>query len=132
MRKLLVAGVLLVAAAVGCTAGGADGDAPKIPRTATGTLERIARRAGCDPQVQTDATDLRQATCGSGGGRYVLATFATDRGQAEWLDIADDYGGDYLVGAKWIVVGPDAVVTRLRGRLGGTVEHAASHHSGHH
>ncbi|WP_353942178.1 hypothetical protein ABII15_11380 [Streptomyces sp. HUAS MG91] len=130
MRKLLVAGAVLAAAAAGCTTGGAHGDAPKIPRTATGTLEQIARRAGCDPEVQTDAAELRQATCGAGTGRYVLATFATDRGQTEWLDIADDYGGDYLVGRKWIVVGPDAVVTKLRGRLGGTVERVSSHHSG--
>ncbi|MFD8569617.1 hypothetical protein [Streptomyces sp. NPDC059639] len=130
MRKLLVAGVLLVAAAAGCTTDGAHGDTPKIPRTATGTLEQIAHQAGCDPQVQTDAAELRQATCGTGTGRYVLATFATDRGQAEWLDVADDYGGDYLVGAKWIAVGPDPVVTKLRGRLGGTVERNSSHHSG--
>ncbi|MYW64646.1 hypothetical protein GTY65_11285 [Streptomyces sp. SID8379] len=130
MRKLLVTGAVLLAATAGCTSGGAADDGPKIPRTATGTLEQIAHRAGCEPDVQTDAAELRQANCGSGKGRYVLATFATDRGRTEWLDIADDYGGTYLVGRKWVVVGPDRVVTQLRGRLGGTVERSSSHHTG--
>ncbi|MEV5613009.1 hypothetical protein [Streptomyces sp. NPDC052225] len=130
MRKLLVAGVVVLAAATGCGSGGSGDGAPKIPRTATGTLEQLAHRAGCDPDVQTDAEELRQANCGSGRARYVLATFATDRGQAEWLDAADDYGGTYLIGRKWIAVGTDQVVTRLRGRLGGTVERSSSHHSG--
>ncbi|MFI7386766.1 hypothetical protein [Streptomyces sp. NPDC049813] len=126
MRKLLVAGALVVVAATGC---GAHDEGPGVPGTASGSLEQLARRAGCRPDLQTDAAELRQANCGSGEGRYVLATFATDRGQAEWLDAADDYGGTYLVGRKWIVVGAEATVTRLRGRLGGTVERSSSHHS---
>ncbi|WP_372347262.1 hypothetical protein [Streptomyces sp. KL116D] len=131
MRKLLVAGVVALAAATGCTAHGDGRPAPKIPRTASGSLEQLAHRAGCaKPDVQTDADELRQANCGSGRSRWVLATFATDRGQAEWLDAADDYGGTYLVGRRWIAVGPDRVVTELRGRLGGTVERSSSHHSG--
>ncbi|MGY0023505.1 hypothetical protein ACVHNB_31625 [Streptomyces sp. YJ-C3] len=127
MRKLMVAGIVVVAAVTGC--GGHD-DGPAVPRTATGSLEQLARTAGCRPDIQTDADELRQATCGTGGSRYVLATFATDRGQAEWLDAADDYGGTYLVGRKWVAVGADPVVTELRGRLGGTVERSSSHHSG--
>ncbi|MET9495492.1 hypothetical protein [Streptomyces sp. NPDC006552] len=127
MRKLLVAGALVVASGTGCAA---RGDAPAVPRTASGSLEQLARTAGCRPDIQTDAAELRQADCGTGDGRYVLATFATDRGQAEWLDAADDYGGTYLVGRGWIAVGADRTVTQLRGRLGGTVERSSSHHSG--
>jgi hypothetical protein len=124
------AGLALVAALValtGCTGGGED----TAPPPATGTLEQLARRAGCTPDIQTDAAEIRQADCGSGSGRYVLLTFATDRGRAEWLDAADDYGGTYLLGRRWIAVGPEASVTRLRERLGGTVERAAGHHAGH-
>lgn len=134
MRKLLAAGALLVAAATGCGSGGADkapkDDTPKIPRTASGSLEHLAGRAGCRPDIQTDAADIRQANCGTGKGRYVLATFTTDKGQAEWFDQANDYGGVYLVGPKWIAVGGAAQLTKLRGRLGGTLERPASHHSG--
>ncbi|MFI8004543.1 hypothetical protein [Streptomyces sp. NPDC086010] len=111
--------------------GGADGDdGPDVPATAKGTLEQLASKADCEPRVQTDADELRQADCTTGDGRYVLATFATDRGQREWINEANDYGGSYLVGRKWVAVGDPEVVAALRGRLGGTVETASQHHSG--
>ncbi|GAA4922384.1 lipoprotein [Streptomyces coeruleoprunus] len=102
-----------------------------VPSTATGSLEELARRAECTPDVQTDARELRQANCSTPYGKYVLTTFATDRGQREWINGAKDYGGSYLVGRKWAAVGEPDVITALRGRLGGDVE-AGEGHSGHH
>jgi hypothetical protein len=99
-----------------------------VPKTATGSLEKIASKAECEPNMQTDATELRQANCTTGAGKWVIATFATDRGQREWLNEAKDYGGSYLVGRKWVAVGDAKIVATLRGRLGGTVETGASHH----
>lgn len=123
----VLAGLVLL---TGC-GGGADGDdRPAVPPTATGTLEQLASKTDCEPNLQTDAEEIRQANCRTGDGRYVLATFATDRGQREWLNEANDYGGSYLVGRKWVAVGDAKVVTALRGRLGGTVETASPHHSG--
>ncbi|WP_228923445.1 hypothetical protein [Streptomyces sp. DH7] len=127
---LVLAGLLLLA---GCDAEPADdggGERPTPKPAATGTLEQLARKAGCDPNVQTDAAELRQANCATGDGRYILTTFATDRGQREWINEADDYGGSYLVGRQWVAVGDPDVVAALRGRLGGTVETASPHHSG--
>ncbi|MBQ1116784.1 hypothetical protein ACH4MN_01210 [Streptomyces anulatus] len=128
---LVLAGLLLLA---GCSAEPADdGDGrerPTPPPAATGTLEQLAKKAGCDPNVQTDAAELRQANCTTDDGRYILTTFATDRGQREWINEANDYGGSYLVGRQWVAVGDPAVVAALRGRLGGTVETASPHHSG--
>lgn len=112
----------------GC--GANDDEAPEVPKTATGSLEQIASKAKCDPNLQTDASELRQANCTTGDGKYVLATFATDRGQREWINEAKDYGGSYLVGRKWVAVGTPTVVAALRGRLGGTVETGASHQPG--
>ncbi|MET9516606.1 hypothetical protein [Streptomyces sp. NPDC002994] len=113
--------------AAGCGAGG-DEEKP-VPETARGSLEQLAKKVECEPNIQTDAKELRQANCKTGDGRYVLATFATDRGQREWINEAKDYGGAYLVGRKWVAVGDQKVVTALRGQLGGTVE-TSSHHSG--
>ncbi|MDR3084350.1 MAG: hypothetical protein LBV60_26125 [Streptomyces sp.] len=116
-------------ALTGC--GGPDGDAhDKAPATATGSLEDLAADVNCEPIIQTDADEIRQGICRNTDGRFVLATFATDRGQREWLNEAKDYGGSYLVGARWVAVGERTVVTALRGRLGGTIEEGASHHSG--
>ncbi|MEW2064254.1 hypothetical protein AB0899_26410 [Streptomyces sp. NPDC007002] len=128
---VVLAGCLLLA---GCSTEPADGHGgrprPTPKPAATGTLEELAQQAGCDPNVQTDAAELRQANCSTDDGRYVLTTFATDRGQREWINEAKDYGGSYLVGRRWVAVGGPDVVATLRGRLGGTVETASPHHSG--
>ncbi|GAA4787942.1 hypothetical protein [Streptomyces ziwulingensis] len=115
----------------GCGAGGSgDGGAAAVPETATGSLEHLAAEVRCAPNMQSDADEIRQALCEKGGERYVLATFATDRGQREWINTAKDYGGYYLVGRKWVAVGHEKVVAGLRGRLGGTLEQGTRHGGG--
>ncbi|MGW2812093.1 hypothetical protein [Streptomyces sp. NPDC001415] len=116
--------VVAVAVMTGC------GTSSPAPTTASGTLEQLAARADCKPVVSTNSAELRQANCTTKDGRYVLATFATDRGQREWINEARDYGGVYLVGRKWVAVGEQPVVTALHGRLGGSVE-TGTMHSGH-
>ncbi|GAA3236933.1 hypothetical protein GCM10020256_56060 [Streptomyces thermocoprophilus] len=101
-----------------------------MPPTATGSLERLAAEVKCRPDMQTDADEIRQAICRTSDGRFVLATFATDRGQREWINEAKDYGGHYLVGRKWVAVGESAVVSTLRATLGGDIEEGIDH-SGH-
>lgn len=126
-QKLAIAGGVAVLVLSGC---GSDGD-EGMPGTATGSLEDLASVVNCEPEIQTDTDEIRQAICETGGGRFILATFATDQGQGEWLNAAQDYGGHYLVGARWVAVGEANVVASLRGRLGGTSEEGLSHHSGH-
>jgi hypothetical protein len=80
--------------------------------------------------IQIDADEIRQGSCreSDADGRFILATFATDRGQREWIEGAKDYGGYYLVGRKWIVVGETRTVTAvLRTKLGGTLEEGTDH-----
>jgi hypothetical protein len=129
--------VVVLALAAACGSGGDDDGrvgpdkGAKEQRTATGSLEDLARQADCEPNIQTDADELRQANCRTADGRYILATFATDRGQREWINESNDYDGTYLVGRKWVAVGDEKVVAALRERLGGTVETGAQHGSGH-
>ncbi|ANB06068.1 hypothetical protein SAM40697_2108 [Streptomyces ambofaciens] len=127
---LALAAAAAVVALTGCGADG-DGEAA-VPETATGSLEHLAAEVRCDPNMQTDADTIRQALCGKGEEKYVLATFSTDRGQREWINTAKDYGGHYLVGRKWVAVGHEDVVAGLRGRLGGTLEEGARHDGGAH
>jgi hypothetical protein len=127
-RPMLAAvGAATLLTLAGC---GSGDDEDQVPPTATGSLEHIAAEARCTPDIQTDADEIRQAVCDNPGGKFVLATFATDRGQREWINEAKDYGGYYLVGRKWVAVGADGVVDALRGRLGGTLEQGTSH-AGH-
>ncbi|MCZ4513846.1 hypothetical protein O3Q52_38070 [Streptomyces sp. ActVer] len=128
-RKRLAVGTAgAVTALLAVTGCGSEGSAEKkVPETASGSLEQIASEAGCKPDMQTDADTIRQAICKSTDGKYVLATFATDRGQREWLNGAKDYGGYYLVGRKWVAVGEKKMVTALRGQLGGIMEEGSEH-----
>ncbi|MFE7648848.1 hypothetical protein NFX46_31855 [Streptomyces phaeoluteigriseus] len=131
------------AAALMLTGCGSDGGTEKsVPATATGSLEHLAAEVKCTPDMQTDADELRQALCENADGKFILLTFATDRGQREWINGAKDYGGHYLVGRKWIAVGEEtSTVTALRGTLGGDIEEGTDHsahepsegatHSGH-
>ncbi|MEU9781632.1 hypothetical protein AB0H92_11760 [Streptomyces phaeochromogenes] len=128
-RKRLAVGTAgAVTALLAVTGCGSEGSGEKkVPETASGSLEQIASEAGCKPDMQTDADTIRQAICKTSGGKYILATFATDRGQREWLNGAKDYGGYYLVGRKWVAVGEQKTVTALRGQLGGTMEEGSEH-----
>ncbi|MEV6960421.1 hypothetical protein AB0M97_14730 [Streptomyces sp. NPDC051207] len=126
---LALTGAVAALALAGCGSGGdggGEGGAARPP-TASAGLEHLAAEARCEPELQTDADEIRQAVCTTGDGTYVLATFATDRGQREWIDTAKDYGGHYLVGRKWVAVGHADVVRALRGRLGGTLEEGTPH-----
>ncbi|MEW2132529.1 hypothetical protein [Streptomyces sp. NPDC005435] len=117
---------MAVLALAGCGAGEQQ---QKVPVTATGSLESLAAEVKCTPDMQTDADEIRQALCKNKDGKFVLATFATDRGQREWINDAKDYGGFYLVGRKWVAVGGDGTVKALRGTLGGDVEVGTDHHA---
>ncbi|MEV6840081.1 hypothetical protein AB0N17_37255 [Streptomyces sp. NPDC051133] len=125
----LLAAAAAVLALAGC---GSGGDTKAVPPTATGSLERLAAEVKCKPNMQTDADEIRQAICDNRDGKFILATFATDRGQREWINDAKDYGGYYLVGRKWVAVGDDGVVKALRGTLGGDVEIGTDHHAHSH
>ncbi|MGW3123127.1 hypothetical protein ACWDBW_39455 [Streptomyces sp. NPDC001107] len=130
---LAVASAAGVLALAGCGAGNSDA-AAKVPTAATGSLESLAAKVKCKPDMQIDSDEVRQAICKTSDGKYVFATFATDRGQREWINDAKDYGGFYLVGRKWVAVGEDKVVKTLQHTLGGEEEIGTNHsaHSGHH
>ncbi|MFG2191270.1 hypothetical protein [Streptomyces sp. NPDC048639] len=122
-RAAALSAVLLFAA--GC---GLMDDGDKVPKTATGTVEQLAKKAECKPDIQVDAADLRQGMCDAGNKRkYVLATFKSNTGQQDWLSSAQAYGGSYLVGPKWVAAGDADVIGDLRGKLGGNVEKAPDH-----
>ncbi|WP_230196152.1 hypothetical protein OHU34_30355 [Streptomyces sp. NBC_00080] len=122
---LAVAAAAAALVLTGCGSGGAE---ETVPVTATGSLEHLAAEVKCTPDMQTDADELRQALCKNGDGKFILLTFATDRGQREWINGAKDYGGHYLVGRKWIAVGEEtSTVTALRKTLGGDIEEGTDH-----
>jgi hypothetical protein len=95
--------------------------------TAAPTLEELGSKTGCDVQVQTNATQLRQGACTTSAGRFVVLTFPTDKDAATWLTEAKIWGGHYLVGKRWVVVGTAAQLSAFQKKLGGTVQLGDSH-----
>jgi len=131
---LALTGAAAALALAGCGSGGDAKATAAVPQTATGSLEHLAAEVKCTPNIQIDADELRQAVCKKAKNttdKFILATFATDRGQREWINGAKDYGGYYLVGRKWVAVGPEKTVTTLRSTLGGTMEEGSAHMNGH-
>ncbi|WP_329216561.1 hypothetical protein OG352_11750 [Streptomyces sp. NBC_01485] len=128
-RSMLVAAAAAATALVLTGCGSGDGtDTKSVPVAATGSLEHLASQVKCTPNMQTDADELRQALCKTTAGKFILLTFATDRGQREWINGAKDYGGHYLVGRKWVAVGEEtSTVTSLRNTLGGDIEEGTDH-----
>ncbi|MFI7464855.1 hypothetical protein [Nonomuraea sp. NPDC049646] len=99
--------------------------APKVP---AGDMKQLTALLGCPGgKLQTDAAELRQAACDTPQGRLTIVTFSTDQGKRDWLDIAQAYGGAYLVGDRWVVVATADLLERLRDRLGGELE-TPQHH----
>ena len=124
---LALTGAAAVLALAGCGSGG-DAKAAAVPSAATGSLAHLAAEVKCTPDMQTDADELRQAICKNADGKFILLTFATDRGQREWINGAKDYGGHFLVGRKWVAVGDTTkTVTVLRKTLGGDIEEGTDH-----
>ena len=128
---LALTGAAAALALAGCGSGGDAKAAAAVPPAATGSLEHLAAEVKCTPNIQIDADELRQAVCKKSkdaDGKFILATFATDRGQREWINGAKDYGGHFLVGRKWVAVGDTTqTVTALRKTLGGDIEEGTDH-----
>ncbi len=101
----------------GCAgSGGSDDAQEKVPATATGSLEDLAADVKCKPNIQTDADEIRQAICNNSDGKFVLATFATDRGSVTGSTTPRTTAASILVGRKWVAVGDDGVVERCAAR----------------
>ncbi|OPF71509.1 hypothetical protein VT50_0232775 [Streptomyces antioxidans] len=95
-------------------------------------LTGIADAIGCKATIVTEAAELRQGSCGSGQKRFTMVTFATDKGQHDWLTTSKDYGGMYLVGKRWSVTGLSmGSLEPLREKIGGSLEKGMSHGGSH-
>jgi hypothetical protein len=136
--------LIAVQAAVSCARGqGAPapseaGD-PSFPARAAkpATLEQLASRTGCTLQTQTNAAELRQGSCKTPENRYVMLTFVTDKAKQTWLTAAKEWGGTYLIGPRWVIVGTQQNLRPFYDKLGGDIQDGDDHggsgsgHQGH-
>lgn len=124
--------LLTLAGCDGSTVGtSAEPSGSTAPDARPETLEGLAEAVGCgEPEEAGKTLDYRQGTCESDGAEYVLLTFDATKGQREWLDVAQMYGGVYLVGDRWVLSAePRSAMESARGRLGGTIEESGGYSS---
>jgi hypothetical protein len=128
MKHAHVAALVAAGIAIGgCSAGSARTSAPAaVPMS----LETLAKQTGCTVQVQTNAAELRQGYCKTGAGRYVLLTFPSDKAAKTWFTEARNWGGIYLIGARWIIVGTTQQLQGFRVQVGGEIT-PGDDHGGH-
>ncbi|MEU1321124.1 hypothetical protein [Streptomyces tibetensis] len=134
LRALTAAGVLVVLPLVtacggGDDAGGAGGGkaapsvtaAPAAGVVAPAKVEVIAGLTGCKAKIRIDADELRQGLCHTKKADYLITTFPEEKFKETWLEEARVYGGQYLVGTRWVVSVKPALLESFRAKLGGTI-----------
>ncbi|WP_416966633.1 hypothetical protein [Streptomyces sp. 4F14] len=84
-------------------------------------VEIIAGMTGCTAVIRIEAAELRQGSCRTGQGDYIIATFPKDSLKDTWLDAAAIYGGTYIVGPQWAVGGKVEVLKKLQPEIGGEI-----------
>ncbi|MCG6495732.1 hypothetical protein [Kitasatospora sp. A2-31] len=113
---------------------GGTGGLFALPRASAGvggaSVEDLAKRIGCTADITADTADLRQGLCSLGEDEVWIATFPTTGAQTVWTSGAEEYGGSYLVGDRWVVVLSDTTADFLHQKLGGVVTNGTDH-AGH-
>src|SRR5690242_17898228 len=124
------AAVILTVLTASCSAGAAGTKQAKPM-----SLEQLANGTGCKVQPQKGAAELEQGLCETGAGKYVLMAFSSDEATESWLTEAKPWGGHYLQGPRWVIVGTGAQLQTFQKKVGGTLiegeDHSAGGHAGH-
>jgi hypothetical protein len=128
-RVRLCVTVIAVLSAAACSGQKGTSADPSAPTGKQFSLEQIAAQTDCSMQLQNNVAEFRQGACKTDKGRYVVLTFATQQAGDDWLAEAKNWGGTYLVGPKWVVVGTPQQLQSFRAKLGGTIQ-AGDDHSG--
>ncbi len=123
VRRRTVAAVTATGAAVAllgaCVLGNGAGGAAQRARPAT--VERLAAAAGCAPAIEPARDGLREATCSTTRGSYVMATFPSGDGMRDWVAASRTSGRSTLVGPRWAVAAPASALRPVQRRIGGRV-----------
>jgi len=120
---------LIFGLAMGCSSDGGSKPPAGPPAGAPADLEELAAKIGCAGITgKRNVRDLRQGTCRTAQGRYTMVTFGTDRNRDAWLNEATKWGGAYLVGSRFVVVGTPRSLESFKAKVGGELKMGDAHH----
>ncbi|HEY8986146.1 MAG TPA: hypothetical protein VIU15_42055 [Streptomyces sp.] len=109
------------AKASGGTAPAATEPAAAVQVVAPAKVEIIAGMTGCTASIRIQADELREGSCRTGQGDYIITTFPKETLRDTWLDAAAIYGGTYIIGPQWAVGGKVDVLKKLQPEIGGEI-----------
>ncbi|MFJ1807393.1 MULTISPECIES: hypothetical protein [unclassified Streptomyces] len=95
--------------------------APEAGVVAPAKVEVIAGLTGCTAKIRIEADELRQGVCHTEEADYLITTFPEEQYKETWLEAAGIYGGQYLVGSRWVVSAQPEMLTGFLPKLGGTI-----------
>ncbi|QXJ25725.1 hypothetical protein AGRA3207_007254 [Actinomadura graeca] len=128
IRQYSVA-ALVFGLAVGCSSDGRSDPPAGPPAGAPADLGALASKIGCAQITgKRNVRDLRQGTCRTPQGRYTMVTFGTDQNRDAWLTEATKWGGAYLIGSRFVVVGTPQSLGPLKEKVGGELKMGDAHH----
>lgn len=109
-----------------------EGDTASAASAKPPTVEKLGKALGCKTKItRGKVEDYRQGVCVIDKERYTVVTFKNNKVKREWLEFSKEYGGTYLVGSQWIVVGePPTKLATVQGKYGGSIEEGDKH-AGH-
>jgi hypothetical protein len=129
MIRFLCLGAVVLTAAAACSAD-ATPAGPAGVQARPMSLEQLASGTGCRVRPQQGSAELTQGACETDQGKYVLVSFTDDEAQQSWLTEAKPWGGLYLQGPRWVIVGTGPQLKTFQGKVGGTIVAGEDHTSG--
>lgn len=93
------------------------------------SLEQLATGTGCKVKPQQGSAELTQGLCETSAGKYVLVSFKNDEGATSWLNEAKPWGGHYLQGVRWVIVGTEPQLKTFQTKVGGVIVAGEDHGS---
>jgi hypothetical protein len=96
------------------------------------SLQQLATGTGCQVKPQQGSAELTQGLCETSQGKYVLVSFTKKEGVESWLNEAKPWGGHYLQGPSWVIVGTEPQLKTFQTKVGGVLVDGEDHGSGEH
>lgn len=91
------------------------------------SLQQLATGTGCQVKPQQGSAELTQGLCETSQGKYVLVSFAKQEGVESWLNEAKPWGGHYLQGPSWVIVGTEPQLKTFQTKVGGVLVDGENH-----
>ena len=93
------------------------------------SLQQLATGTGCKVEPQQGSTELSQGLCKTAQGKYVVVSFKNDEATDSWLTEAKQWGGLYLQGPRWVIVGTEPQLKTFQSKVGGNIVAGEDHGS---